>query len=64
MKSYSSREVIEILEKNGWKLKNIRGDHYYFIHTVNNNKITVTHPVKDMTLNNIKSISKLTGIKF
>ncbi len=64
MKSYSSREVIEILERNGWKYKNSRGDHYQFIHDKIKCKITVTHPVKDIKINNLKSISKITGIKF
>lgn len=64
MKSYSSREVIEILENNGWQLKNSRGDHYQFIHNELKAKITITHPVKDIKINNLKNISKMTGIKF
>lgn len=64
MKSCSSREVIEILENNGWRLKNSRGDHYKFIHNELRGKITITHPVKDMKINNLKNISKMTGIKF
>ncbi len=64
MKSYSSREIIEILECNGWRLKNSRGDHYQFIHNELKGKITITHPVKDIKINNLKNISKMTGIKF
>ena len=64
MKSYSSREIIEILERNGWHLKNSRGDHYQFIHNELKGKITITHPVKDIKINNLKNISKMTGIKF
>lgn len=62
MKSYSSREVIKILEKHGWYLKRIVGDHYQY--TDGHQLTTVRHPVKDIGLNNIKSIQKQTGIKF
>lgn len=64
MKSYSSREVIEILENNGWRFKNSRGDHHYYIHDTVKGKVTVTHPKKHMVINNLKSISKITGIIF
>lgn len=64
MKSYSSREIIEILEQNGWKYKNSRGDHHYYINDLVKGKVTVQHPKKDMKIENVKSISKITGIKF
>lgn len=64
MKSYSSREVIEILEANGWRFKNARGDHHYYIHDTLKGKVTVQHPKKDIKINNLKDISKTTGIKF
>lgn len=31
MKSYSPKEVIEILLKNGWYEKRIRGSHHQFV---------------------------------
>lgn len=30
MKSFSSREIIKILEQDGWFLLGARGDHHYF----------------------------------
>ncbi|QSQ07984.1 hypothetical protein H0A61_00303 [Koleobacter methoxysyntrophicus] len=62
MKSYSSREVIKILEQNGWYLKRIVGDHYQY--TDGHRLITTKHPVKDLGIKNLKSIEKQTGIKF
>lgn len=62
MKSYSSREVIKILEQNGWKLKRVTGDHYQY--TDGQRLATVRHPVKDLGIHNLKSIEKQTGIKF
>lgn len=62
MKSYSSREIIKILESHGWYLKRIVGDHHQY--TDGHNLTTVRHPVKDLGIKNIKSIEKQTGIKF
>ncbi|MCH4200161.1 MAG: type II toxin-antitoxin system HicA family toxin [Clostridium tyrobutyricum] len=62
MKSYSSREIIKILEKNGWYLKRIVGDHYQY--TDGHRLATIRHPVKDLGIKNVKSIQKQTGIKF
>jgi len=62
MKSYSSREIIKILESHGWTLKRVTGDHHQY---TNGSKLaTVRHPVKDLGINNLKSIEKQTGIKF
>lgn len=64
MKSYSSREVIEILEANGWKLKNVRGDHYMYEHTESNKKVPIPHPRKNIPVGTLKAISRQTGIVF
>ena len=61
MKSYSSKEVIKILEQHGWRLKRVTGDHYQF--TDGKRLATVRHPVKDLGIKNLKSIEKQTGIK-
>jgi predicted RNA binding protein YcfA (HicA-like mRNA interferase family) len=62
MKSYSSREVIKILEQNGWYLIRVKGDHHQY--TDGHKLTTVTHPVKDIPTGTLSSISKATGIKF
>lgn len=62
MRSYSSREVIKILEQHGWYLKRIVGDHYQY--TDGHRLTTIKHPEKDLGINNMKSIEKQTGIKF
>lgn len=62
MKSYSSREVIKILEEHGWYLKRVTGDYYQY--TDGHRLATVRHPVKDLGINNPKSIERQTGIKF
>jgi len=64
MKSYSSREIIRILIDNGWYEVGCEGDHHHFKHHTKKGKITVTHPVKDIPTRNLKSIEKLSGVKF
>lgn len=64
MKSYSSREVIRILEADGWYFVRCVGDHHQFKHPTKSGKVTVTHPKKDMDIMNLKSIEKQSGLKF
>lgn len=64
MKSYSSRDIIEILELNGWVYKYSRGSHNYYIHHERKGKVTIPHPRKDITKGTLKSITRLTGITF
>lgn len=64
MKSYSSREVIQKLKEDGWYEVACVGDHHQFKHPVKLGRVTVTHPVKDMNIRDLKSIEKQAGIKF
>ena len=57
----SSREIIKTLKANGWELVATRGDHHQF--KKGGIKVTVQHPVKDLSLRNIISIEKATGIR-
>lgn len=64
MKSFSSREVIQKLKEDGWYEVACVGDHHQFKHAVKRGRVTVTHPVKDMSVRDIKSIEKQALIKF
>ena len=64
MKSYSSREVIKILEKDGWYRVGCEGDHHQFKHLTKKGKATITHPKKDIPIGTLKGIEKQTGVKF
>ena len=64
MADYSSRQIIKLLEENGWFLKAIDGDHHQFVHPSKKGKVTVQHPKKDLPRWIIKSIEKQSGIKF
>lgn len=59
----SSREIIKLLKKDGWYIVRTNGDHYQFKHLTKSGTVTVQHPKKDLTINNIKSIEKQAGVK-
>ena len=64
MKSYSSREVIQILVADGWYEVACVGDHHQLKHPTKPGKVTVTHPVKDIPIRTLKSIERQAGLKF
>ncbi len=63
-KSFSSREVIQILQENGWYLDSIEGSHHHFKHPTKPGKTTVKHPVKDLNKRVLSSIKRQSGLKF
>ena len=63
-KGYSSREIIGILQDAGWYLANVKGDHHQFKHPKRKGKVTVRHPVKDLSTPEVKSIEAQSGLKF
>ena len=64
MKSYSSREVIRILEADGWYLVNVVGSHHQFKHPTKKGRTTVKHPDKDIPLKTLRSIERQSGLRF
>lgn len=64
MKSYSPREVIKILQDNGWKLNRINGDHYIFRKENKANTIVVPISKNDVRIGTLKNIERKSGIKF
>ena len=63
MKSYSSREVIKIIEANGWYEVRCEGSHHHFRHPQRAGTVTVPHPRKDLKPNTIRSIFQQAGIE-
>lgn len=63
MKAYSSREIIKILEADGWYEVNCVGDHHQYKHPTKKGRVTVPHPNKDLPKRTVKSIFTQAGIK-
>lgn len=64
MKSYSSRDVIKLLEADGWYLVQVSGSHHQFKHPVKKGRTTVKHPDKDIPRKTLDSIERQSGLLF
>ena len=64
MKGYSSREVIRILESDGWYEVACVGDHHQYRHPTKPGRVTVVHPEKDIPIGTLKSIARQAGVRF
>lgn len=64
MKGYSSREILKILKKDGWREVACVGDHHQLKHPTKKGRVTVRHPVKDLSCDDLKSIEKQSGLTF
>lgn len=64
MKSYSSREILKMLKKDGWYEVACVGDHHQFKHPTKKGRVTLRHPVKDLSRNDLKSIENQSGLHF
>ncbi len=58
-----SREIIKLLEKDGWIKHNQRGSHCQFKHPFKPGKVTVPHPRSDFPKKTVESILKQAGLK-
>ncbi len=64
MKRYKVREIIKLLEADGWLLKNTVGDHRQYVHPTKNGKVTVRgKPNENLDQFLLNSIWKQAGWK-
>ena len=62
MKRYKVNEILKMLAKDGWYLKNQKGSHRQFKHLTKKEKVTVNGKPNDvLPQNNLNSIFKQTG---
>lgn len=59
----NSREIIKMLQDDGWYHVSTEGDHWHFKHPIKPGKTTVQHPKKDLNIFVIKSIERQSGLK-
>lgn len=60
---YSYREVVKILKRNGWSLKRTSGSHEIYEHN-SGKTVPIKCTDKDIPKGTLRSIEKITGIKF
>jgi len=63
LKSYSSKELIKLIQDDGWYIVNTVGSHQQFKHPTKKGRVTIPHPKKDLPINTVKSILKQAGLE-
>lgn len=58
-----SRELIALVEADGWYLVKVRGSHYHFKHDTKKGKVTIPHPKDHITIGTLNSVLKQAGLK-
>ncbi|ALK08884.1 YcfA-like protein [Blastochloris viridis] len=58
-----SRDIIRLLEQDGWIYVGATGSHYHFRHPAKPGKVTVPHPRKDLHPKTARSIFRMAGLK-
>jgi len=58
-----SRDLIRLLEADGWRLSRTRGSHHQFVHPRKPGTVTVPHPKKDLGPGLVHAILRQAGLK-
>ena len=58
-----SRDVIKLLEADGWKEVARKGSHAQFKHPIKKGRVTVPDPKRDLPIGTLRSIEKQSGIR-
>jgi predicted RNA binding protein YcfA (HicA-like mRNA interferase family) len=58
-----SREVIRVLEADGWRLIRTKGSHRQYRHPARPGLVTVPHPRKDIPVGTLRSIERQAGLR-
>ena len=62
-KRYTSAELINIVERDGWELVRIKGSHHHYKHHVKKGVVTIVHPKKDIEIGTVCNILRQASIK-
>ncbi|KFZ43861.1 type II toxin-antitoxin system HicA family toxin [Anoxybacillus sp. LAT_35] len=62
MKSYSSKQLIKMIQQDGWYIVRTSGSHHQFKHPSKPGLVTIPHPKKDLPAKTVKSILKQAGL--
>ncbi|MBS4052846.1 MAG: type II toxin-antitoxin system HicA family toxin [Methylomonas sp.] len=59
----NSRQLIKLLEDNGWTLRSVKGSHHVFVHLVKPGHLTVPHPKSELGKGLTNKLLKQAGLK-
>lgn len=58
-----SREVIDLIQGDGWYEVAVKGSHHHFKHPTKKGRVTVPHPKSEIAIKTLNSILKQAGLK-
>jgi predicted RNA binding protein YcfA (HicA-like mRNA interferase family) len=58
-----SREMIRMIEDDGWYLVAVKGSHHQYKHSCKPGRVTIKHPDSDLPKGTINSRLKQAGLK-
>ncbi len=58
-----SREVIALIEADGWYEVAVKGSHHQFKHPEKPGRVTVPHPKSEIAVGTLNNILKQAGLK-
>jgi mRNA interferase HicA len=64
LRNLTSKKIIKLLKKNGFKVHRITGSHFIFYNSDNKKRVIVPFHNKDLPKGTLHSIIKQSGIKF
>lgn len=59
----NSRQIILVIQKDGWVQVAQKGSHLQFKHPTKKGRVTVPHPERDIPIGTLKSIERQSGLK-
>lgn len=59
----NSKQVIKLLEADGWTLRHVKGSHHIFRHSTKLGHISVPHPKMDLGVGLVHKLLKQAGLK-
>ena len=62
-RAYASRELIGIIEADGWYRVGQSGSHWQFKHPSKPGRVTIVHPKRDVPIGTARSIFRQAGLE-
>ncbi|MCU0754224.1 MAG: type II toxin-antitoxin system HicA family toxin [Xanthomonadales bacterium] len=59
----NSRDLIKLLEADGWTLRSVKGSHHIFRHPSKPGHLSVPHPKKNLGTGLVHQLLKQAGLK-
>ncbi|MBC7542387.1 MAG: type II toxin-antitoxin system HicA family toxin [Candidatus Sericytochromatia bacterium] len=60
---FSSRQLIDMVQADGWLLVRVKGDHHHFRHPSKPGTVTIPHPNREVAKGTANSILRQAGMK-